>query len=118
MPRLGGRAARGACASERSELIVGAVSPKNLDIKTGDTVRCIDVSAKPDWAAWYIDNHYAGDMLTLGERYLVYRVAERDGQTGYDIGIPTPWGDPCWNADRFERSLLRLASAAYAVVTP
>jgi hypothetical protein len=80
------------------------------DIKAGDTVRCIDASSKPEWATWYMDSDYAGDLLAKGQRYLVRGVAERNGQTGYDIGVPTPWGDLYWNADRFERSLLHLAS--------
>lgn len=83
-------------------------------IRAGDTVRCVDNAAKPEWAEWYQDADYAGDMLVKGERYLVRAIAERDGQTGYDVGVPTPWGDPYWNADRFERSLLRLPSLASA----
>lgn len=71
-------------------------------------MRCVDNRSKPDWAAWYVDDAYSEDMLKLGERYLVLAVAERDGQLGYDVGVPTPWGDRFWNADRFERSLLRL----------
>jgi hypothetical protein len=88
------------------------------EIKVGDTVRCIDASSKPEWAEWYQDSQYADGMLERGKKYLVRRIAERDGQTGYDIGIPTPWGDPYWNADRFERALLRLPSFALTKETP
>ena len=84
------------------------------EVKAGDTVRCIDATSRPDWAAWYMDNGYADDMLVRGKSYPVHAVAERDGKTGYDIGVPTPWGDPFWNADRFERALLRLPVEAFA----
>ena len=50
------------------------------EIKAGDAVRCVDASSKPEWAAWYMDNGYADDMLVRGQRYLVRDVAERDGQ--------------------------------------
>ena len=86
------------------------------EIREGDTVRCIDASSRADWADWYMDSAYAEGMLIRGERYLVRAVAERDGVIGYDVGVPTPWGDPFWNADRFERSLLRLPMCLNAVV--
>jgi hypothetical protein len=80
----------------------------------GDTVRCIDNCSYSPWAEWYVDEHYSEDMLTVGERYLVRAVAKRDGQTGIDVGVPTPWGDQYWNANRFEKCLLRLATCAPA----
>jgi hypothetical protein len=86
-----------------------------MAFQIGDTVRCIDNCSYSPWAEWYVDEHYSEDMLEEGRRYLVLGVAERDGQIGLDIGIPTPWGDPYWNADRFEVSLLRLATTAESV---
>lgn len=77
-------------------------------IRAGDTVRCIDNTSRGHWAEWYGDDAYSEDMLQLGTRYLVRDVRTRDGETGLDIGIPTPWGDQFWNADRFEKALLRL----------
>ena len=82
------------------------------DIGAGDTVVCIDNTSRSHWAEWYQDEQYSEDILELRGRYLVREVAERDGETGLDVGIPTPWGDRFWNADRFQKSLLRLATPA------
>jgi hypothetical protein len=85
-------------------------NPSAMTLKVGDTVRCIDASSRADWAAWYGDDAYCD--LVKGQRYLVRATLIRDGQFGLDVGIPTPWGDPYWSANRFERALLRLPSTA------
>lgn len=77
-------------------------------IEAGDTVLCVDATSKTEWAEWYSDPAYSEDMLCKGALYQVREVATRDGQTGLDIGFPTPWGDRHWNADRFEKWSLQI----------
>jgi len=84
-------------------------------VATGDIVRCIDATSRQDWADWYMDQHYAEDLLVEGKLYVVLSVAERDGQTGYDVGVSTPWGDPHWNAQRFEPAVTLVSSSCDAL---
>jgi hypothetical protein len=83
-------------------------------VATGDIVRCIDATSRPDWADWYMDQHYAEDLLVAGKLYVVQGIAERDGQTGYDVGVSTPWGDPHWNSQRFEPALMLVSASGDA----
>ena len=85
-----------------------------MDVRAGDTVRCIDNCSYSPWAEWYADERYSEDMLEVGKRYRVLDVAKRDGQVGLNVGVPTPWGDQFWNARRFEVALLRLPETASA----
>jgi hypothetical protein len=78
----------------------------------GMAVHCIDNRSRIGWAEWYGDAAYSEDLLNLTARYIVRDIAERDGVLGLDIGVPTPWGDQFWNADRFEPALLREPSIA------
>jgi hypothetical protein len=81
-------------------------------VRKGDTVCCIDNGSREEWARWYGDGEYSEDMLVKGLRYLVRDTLTRDGMLGLDVGVPTPWGDPFWSADRFEKALLRLPTSA------
>lgn len=84
-------------------------------VATGDIVRCIDATSRPDWADWYMDQHYAEDLLVVGKLYVVLSIAERDGQTGYDVGVSTPWGDPHWNSQRFEPARTSVSASGDAL---
>ena len=82
-------------------------NPMRQAFSVGMAVRCIDNRSRPHWAEWYGDAAYCEDMLSMGKRYVVRAIAEQDGHIGIDVGVPTPWGDHFWNADRFEPALVR-----------
>lgn len=72
----------------------------------GDYALCVDISSKEEWAEWFMDADYSTDMLEHGKTYIVKGVASRDGLTGLNVGIPTPWGEEFWDAARFRKTLL------------
>lgn len=82
----------------------------------GDPVYCVDTKARGDWAAFWIDDEYAADLLNGSRRYIVAAMHPPiDGipEWGVDIGVGTPDGGRWWGANRFRRCLLREPSRAH-----
>lgn len=81
----------------------------------GDYALCVNNKAYQQWVEWYMDDKYCEDMLEHGKTYIVQGVLNRDGYTGLNVGIPTPWGEDFWDANRFIKTLLAPVTKVRAV---